>query len=735
MDLPAPQTRHQFPVPLLDVNSAQDVPPTRLFSLVLRRKWLILGLAAMFFAPAVAVVRGLPEYYDATALLLVNTHEASLRDLQATVASPDSDLVAVATQVGLIKSPTLAQRVVKQLDLVHSPEFERFLVNHPSLLQRAMSLLPQQLQWQSPPAVELTDAQKQQVTANVLMGMVSILNDGKSYIISVRARSENPKLSAAIANSYVATYLEFKEERKVAAIRRANALLDDQIAPIAARVTKAEQAVESYRATNGLIVSRPFAGSPNETGGGTTIADQQLAQINAQLVTASGELAEKQASLSQIEAAMRDSRMDASPEVMSSALISSLRAQQAELSSRVAGLGQSQLDHSPSYRSAVAAEREIEQRINSEIAKIAASVRSQVNASRAKVQVLQAALARLQGQVGTQSEANVTLRQLESEAAAARTIYQDYLSRFERTLNQANVQDAEADQVSAAEVPLAKTGPRRSLLLALAFALSIGLASVLALMFERLRGGVRTLEELEASSGLLGLGYLPVAQRSLRRIFRSGRPSMYSEAVRSVASLLQFGQEHYRARIVLVTSAIPNEGKTFFAISLAAAVGAEGRSALLIECDIRRPSIARTLNIKGKPSSTDMPAVLHASVLPGVDVVTLPRPAGGRRGIVPSQVQKLIDEARSHYDMIVLDTPPVLPFADTPMLSLKADGAIMVVRWRRTPAAVVHSAVKVLSAYGVRILGGVVTQVQPKDVNGADDGQGHMYRHYASYFR
>jgi Mrp family chromosome partitioning ATPase len=130
-----------------------------------------------------------------------------------------------------------------------------------------------------------------------------------------------------------------------------------------------------------------------------------------------------------------------------------------------------------------------------------------------------------------------------------------------------------------------------------------------------------------------------------------------------------------------------------------------------------------------------MPAVLHASVLPGVDVVTLPRPAGGRRGIVPSQVQKLIDEARSHYDMIVLDTPPVLPFADTPMLSLKADGAIMVVRWRRTPAAVVHSAVKVLSAYGVRILGGVVTQVQPKDVNGADDGQGHMYRHYASYFR
>jgi uncharacterized protein involved in exopolysaccharide biosynthesis/Mrp family chromosome partitioning ATPase len=735
MDLPAPQTQPQFPAPLLDVGGPQYVPPTRLFSLLLRRKWLILIVTAVFFTPIVVFVYRLPSYYDATALLLVNTHEASLRDLQATVTSSDSDLVAVATQVGIVKSPTLAQRVVKQLDLVHSPEFEAVLTNNPSLLQRAMSLLPQRFRPQRPPPVELTDSQKLQVAADVLMGMVSIINDGKSYIISVRARSESPRLSASIANTYVTTYLEFKEERKIAAIRRANALLDEQIAPIAARVTKAEQAVEDYRAKNGLIVSRPFAGSPNESGGGTTIADQQLAQINAQLVTASGELAEKQASLAQIEAAMRDSRVDASPEVMSSALISGLRAQQAELSSRVASLGQSQMEHSPSYRSAVAAEREIEQRINTEIAKIAASVRSQVSASKAKIQVLQAALTRLQGQVGTQSEATVTLRQLETEAAAARTIYQDYLNRFERTLNQVNVQDAEADEVSTAEVPLGQAGPRRPLLLALALAVSGALACVLVLMFERLRGGVRTLEELESSAGLLGLGYLPVAHRNLRRMFGSGQPSMYGEAVRSVASLLQFGQEHYRARIVLVTSAIPNEGKTFFAISLAAAVGADGRSALLIECDIRRPSIARTLKIKSQPSSTDASAVLHTSVLPGVDVVTLPRPAGNRRGIVPSQVQKLIDEARAHYDMIVLDTPPVLPFADTPMLSLKADGAIMVVRWRRTPRTVVQSAVKVLGAYGVRILGGVVTQVQPKDVNGADDGQVHMYRHYASYFR
>ncbi|MBV8097128.1 MAG: succinoglycan biosynthesis protein exop [Acetobacteraceae bacterium] len=731
---------YQYPGLLPEPEETQQVPPGRLFAVLWRRKWLVIALIVCITVPAFAYICLLRPYYDATALLSVDTQEASLNEFQATRREPGPDLVGVATQVDVIDSPTIAARVVDKLGLAHDPEFAQQIDAPPSLQQRFIERFLALLGRPEPAREPLSESKRRQLTTDMLLGKILVANDGKTYIVSLRARTGNPELSASITNAFVDTYLQYRQEQKIAAIRRANNLLNEQIQPLADRVTQAEHAVEAYRAKHGLIGTQRSIEGPNGVNSppGTTVAGQQLAQINGSLITAMNDLALKQAKLRQIELAMRTGQLDASPEVISSPLIASLRAEQARLSSRAASLSDTQMSQNPMLRSALAAQNDVTRRINAEIARIAASVRSEVNAAQAQVSALQASLGRLQGQVTEQSEASVSLSQLESEAQAARTIYREYLARSEQTLNSVRLQESEAERVAVAAVPLSRSGPPRGLYAILALAAALMVSCGFCLVLEQLPTGVRNLDDLELQTGLIGLGYVPLAPRNVWRLFRSNRPSMYTESVRLISSLLVFGQERYRARVVLVTSALPDEGKTFFATSLAATAGRDGHRVLLMECDLRRPSIQKLLGIrrsKGSRVSEEKPQVQRA-VLPGVDIITLqPSASNAPKLLALNQIHAILEDAREHYDLIVLDTPPVLPFADAPVLSMRADGAILVVRWRKTPVSMVTSAAKVLSTYGVRVLGTVLTQVKPSKATSQDAGHVQVYRNYTSYFR
>jgi succinoglycan biosynthesis transport protein ExoP len=707
----------------------QEASIGRLFAILWRRRWLILAVVIVIAVPAQIVIFSMAPYYDATALLLIDTRKASFRDLQATIAAPDADTVTVATQVAIIKSPALAQSVVDRLNLTQNADFLRILDAPPSLLLRAerrIGLAP-------PAGPPMSAAERRLITSDMLLGMITVTNDAKSYIISIRARTPNAKLSTDIANSFGDVYRNYKLQAKVEAIRRANALLEEQMAPVAQRVKTADQAVEDYRAKNGLVVSSALANGTGDGQGGSTVADQQLSQINTQLIQASNDLAMKRAQLAQIEIALKSGRLDAIPEAVSSTLIATLRAQQAQIATQVASLSELQASNNPSLQSARAAASELQQRISSEISKIASSVRSQVDADMGQVAGLRAELAKLQGQVGTESQATITLRQLESEARAARAVYQDYLGRFEQTSSQIALQESDADVVSPAQFPVFRSGPPRVSMLALVVIVAAMLGCLLALLLDRMRPGVRTLEQLETQTGLFGLGFVPTSSRSVRKLYQKlTSPTIYSCSVGQVSSMLQFGPDGYRTRVVLITSAVPNEGKSFFAISLAANVGREGGRALLIDCDMRRPSVAKMLDI-ANPQYNATGAAVHQGVMQGLDVVCFrPVDPGKHNAVSMTQIQGLLDDARQHYDMIILDAPPVLTFADASVLSLKADGTIMVVRWCHTPVALVTSALKTLSAYGIHVIGGVVTQVKLKEVASADGGRAYIYRNYAA---
>ncbi len=718
----------------------EQASPISVMTNVLRHKWLVAVVTALISGPAILYLLALPAYYDASALMMIDTKHVSFGDSHSSdsQAGGAADVIAISTQVDIMKSPSMAEKVVDRLDLTHVPEFEHAVLQRRSLssvLQTAIARLSGSA---TSIQEELTPAKRRQLTASLLSSKVTISNGGKTYLIEVRARTHNADLSAAIANTYADAYLDFNRQMKIDAIRRANGLLDEQITPLKDRVEKAEGAVEQFRQQKGLVSSHA-SNTRLDLQAGETVADQQLNEVDTQLTLASGDVAQKQANLRALQTALGSGGVDAIPQVVTSPLIQGLRQQEAELSSREAALEETTLGDNPELMAARAGSKRVRERIAAEVSKIAASLNNELATAQARQRTLQQRLVELQRQVALQSEANVSLVQLESEAQAARTVYQDYLSRYEQTSTQVALQEPEAELVSAAQTPAGKSGPALAQLTAL---ITLGAATIacgLALLMERGQRGLRTASQLQAQTGLYTLGFMPKVKGGLRRVVGSQRRTVYTEAVSLVNNLLQFGEARYRARVVLVTSANSQEGKTFLATSLAAGVGQDGGRALLIDCDVRRPSVAKALQLDATPmaagaSGAGEPSHLWQDVLPGLDVMTLPASRNHSHTVDNAHVRALIDDARSKYDLVVLDAPPVLAFADAPLLSLCVDGTILAVRWSCTPSKAVSDAVKTLDAYSARVLGAVVTQVDTSSLTDADGSHAQVYRNYASYF-
>jgi len=715
---------------------AGDVPVGSAFSILWRRKFLTLAVTAAVAIPAVFFVLQLPTYYKAESSVMVEPSKTEFNDLQASSQDFVGDTLTVRTQTDLLNSDTIALRVVDQLHLTKRPEFLARIHQVPlraHLIGWVAAMLGQPVA-RTP---ELGDLR--QLAVEWLKHEVLVTNDGRSYTITVTADMPVPALSAAVANAYTTQYLGFLRDLKVSALQRAHAVLDEQIEPLQERVRSTAVAVEAYREKHGLILNHS-----GESVDGATVAGQQLALINAQLTTAQATLTEK---LAHLRAAQRTLHTGYGyqdvPEVMASPLIQRMQADLATNTSLTAGLGQTYGDEHPKMLTAVASNATLRQRLNAEVGKIVAGLQNEARSAQSKVDSLQKMLATLERLVTAQSAAQVGLMRLGSEADAARVVYRDYLMRYQQTSSQMAFQEPDASLISSATTPIRPAGPPRLRFSAVALLAASIIGSVVALAAERLRGGFRTAEQLAVETGLFPLGSVPRARRQNRSRLEA-TDSVYTAAVDQVDSLLRFGKERFRARSVMITSAAPGEGKTFFAISLAASVGRQGGRALLVDADVRRPRVAATINGRRRPAQDfsqlgSARVVLQKDALRGVDVMTIlqdeDQSGSAVRRLSPSDLEAVLNEAKAHYDLIVVDVPPVLAIPDAQTLVQTVDGAILVVQWRATPSVAVNASMRTLSACGARILGGVLTLVRIEALSKAEGSHAFAYRAAAQYFR
>lgn len=704
------------PYPDLDTQPEPiGIPIARLFAVLRRHYLLILAVIILGVGGTTAMVIRLPDQYTASATLLMEPQRTQVSDLQAISPEFNDTASLVRTQMDILRSPSLARKVVTTLNLQNDPSF----MGGGGPIAQVKGWVHAQLNRFVASGAAQDDGSAQIArAAAVLESRMGFVNAPHSQVLEVTVTTARPELSAAIANALADQYLNFRRHEKFAAMQRASAWFESQLDGLAKRVRTEEMAAEAYRAKHGLV-DLPRNASANGPAA-TSVTRQQLSDVAKQLGDASRTLAQKEAELVQARRALRERRTSALPEVLVSPVIVQLLTRKAEVESKEASLATSRGHNNPDLIAARAESRNVQAAIVREMSNIVRSLDTEVSATHAQVKSLKARMSQLTSEVGTNNLSEIGLRGLEDKARATRAIYENFLGRATELANVAGIQQPDATLVSGAQPPLRPSGPLRLRLIAVAGILSSVLGIGFAAMIERGRRGFSSANQIEATLGLPVIALAPRLPRSQRTTPLAKRlPKEYSAALANLRGRLRLAGLK-RPKVVMLSSAMPDEGKTLLATTFAADAAAVGWKVLLIECDFHRPSMARKLGIPSRYglsemlddrlASDDHPVI--GAVRPSLDVILAGEGGGDAHELLSSErMDDLLAVARDHYDLIVLDTPPLLPTADAISLARHADATLLVVRWETTPRAAVQDAVRLLREGDARLLGAVLTGV------------------------
>lgn len=725
-----------------------DLDLKALYRTLRKRLGVIVGITVGLTALAMVWVFQQTPIYSAEVQVLLDRQKMQIVDMQAVMSGLSPDGATIDSEMQILRSRTLAARVVENLNLTQDPEFNGAL-REPSLLRwldprvwigSMLSLFEAEqppLDMEAGAEVELNRA------INGLLGRMTVTRQRGSYVIAIGFLSENPAKAARIANEIAETYILNQLDAKFDGTRRANEWLSRRLAELRQQVRDSERAVEIFRAEQGL-----------ETPSGVTLNEQELSELNAQLILARASLAEVQARYDrarQIRSA--GGSIESVADVMQSGTITGLRQKQAEVARELANLSSKYGPRHPEIVNAEAQRRDIQRQIGAEIDRIMGSLQNNVAVAESRVAALEENLREVRGETGAGGQALVQLRELEREAAANRAVYESFLNRFKETSQQEDFQTPDSRVISAATPPGNPSYPRKGLVLVLALGLSGMLGVGVAFLLEHLDNGLQTGRDVEQALGLPHLVSLPATPSEKGADGKVMSPqdyllvkplSAFSESLRSLRSALQLSNVDNPPTVILFTSALPNEGKTTTSAGFARAAAASGLKVALVDCDLRHPSVHKAFGLKRPEAGLvellaerlDLGQVLIRDPKSELDILPIATGTANPPDVLGStQMRLLLDRLRADYDLVVLDSAPVLPVSDSRVLSRIADETVFVVRWNETPKDAAQAAIRELRLYDASIAGIVLaivdTAAQAK--YGYGDG-GYYYGKYSRYY-
>ncbi len=720
-----------------------------LFMVLMRRKWIIINTTFFCSVLALLVLFQLTPRYTATAMMALETRQNQIVDVQAVMSGIGTDVAAIKTEIDVLSSRRLLGKTVDALGLLKDPEFNGVLDTKKSLLSylNPLTWLPDS--WArsivgdaKTVSVDEQAARERSQVIDAVAARLTVSNPARSYSISLAFESPDPRKAARVANSLADLYLTDQLEAKFEATQRANEWLNERIFDLRENVRSSEVAAQGFREENQLIRS----------GTAGLVSDQQLTQLNTRLIDARTDLARTEARYSQlsdiVDPAVAD--YEGLAEVLDSALIQRLREQQSEVLRSRAELATRYGPKHPRMINVEAELLDIEGNIRLEIRKVVNGIQSEVDVAKARVRALEASLQQLKTENVAVNRAQVQLRELEREAEANRILLETFLARFKETTNQQDIQQADARIISRAEAPLDASFPKKKLIFILVVFAAGGLGVGLAFLLEALDNGYRTLDQIRADLGLRGVGIIPMLEASklqgtsVEDYLLAKPSSSFAEAHRNVhAALLYSGPRQNTPQVIMATSSVPGEGKSTFSLCYARLMAKSGLKVLLLEADLRGPVVHARLNITGE--QTNLVSVLEQT---GPTTQQLYRDEasnlhilGGKGHPDPQKLFSsekfagLISWARDNYDLIVLDTPPVMAVSDSIVLSHLVDAVLYVVQWETTPKKSVESGISQLREAGATIAGTVITQVNIKRHQSYGYGdQGYYYGTKSGYY-
>lgn len=646
--------------------------------------------------------------YQATAVMRVDVEESALRGEEETAASiRDAELRRehqIETQIQLLQSRPVARQVVRDLALHDDPEFNPDA--DPDKKTGWNRFFDQLRFWdrggvtENPPAAGTVSPQLVERTTDRLLEVLDVAQDGQSSFIDVTVTSRNPEKAAVIANKVTRVYVKTQVEERQAAIRRRIQTLGERVTELRSQLVSTEQSIATYRRSRGL-----------DAGAGSQASAAQMGRAAAELAAVRGQRAET------------EQRSGSASQVMSP-LLADLRSQQTTTQRRLGELSTIYGSAHPDVRKARAELDQLAGSIAQESGRVRAQLANEASAQRSREAQLAGDLSSLRARSLADIVQGVPLADLERNATATQAVYLALLGRLkEISRNEKNVK-ADAAIASPALQPTQPSFPRRTQIMGAAAAAAIIFGMIIVMLSEALDTQVRSAAQVWAIAGLATLGMVPELKKARRRIPTHLRVidqpyTIFAEAIRSIETRLGRNAPRATGNIVLVTSPLPDEGKTSISIGLAAAAVARGRRAVVVDFDLRRPGLATLLDdeTEGKDlldyirGEADVDEIIFPSRSnPTVHGVMAHRPAPDPGAAIASpRVETLFAILRARYDLIVINTPPVLAVSDAQQLAHFAEQSILVLRWGRTTPDLLRSAIL---QFGETVTGVVFNRVR-----------------------
>lgn len=687
----------------------------------LLRRWKLIAVATVLALVATyGVVRLLPLSYKSTVEILVYDPQRQIDSAVQKPISPFVDAIgfdAINTEISIIKSKSVALRVARELRLDKDPEFQPHSILADVLGRLGLSHLTRAADADNQ-APQASEAEKLDQAADVLLANLEAWPN--SYIISITAAAQSARKSQLLAKTIATDYLANQREARQDALEHVAAWLKGRVDNIHSRVLETEATIERLRVASGIRDTES-----------NLVRAQQVGELNAQLMAAREDVDQKRARLEQAHRIVdRNGDVQSIAELAASPTLTALRQRQIEVSARTDELQRKLGDSHQQVIASRAALAAINKQISMETAHILGAVQNDYDVAKLKAQSLEASLGRLT--VHVSPEVDTRLRQLRRLADADHSLYESYLSQYNEISERRTLQDASARIISPATLPKSASSSRHKLFYGLGGGLGLGAGILLALLLEYRQRGFKTREEVESFFGRPVLGTIPLGREQKPRRNRSRRAFEARDAearwyLNDSIHSLRISLELLSAnpKVVLVTSALPGEGKSTAAKLLAASSASAGRRTLLLECDLYHEPPAPGASVRiGQPGLSDV--LRMEAKLPDV-IVRDPVAkhyviAAGSLALNPAdwllskRMREIIDQLRNEFDYIVMDAPPLLPVVDALALSTLADKVLFVVAWGETPRASIAEAIKVLRPEAHRVAGFVLNKIDPDQV-------------------
>ncbi|HEV2551851.1 MAG TPA: polysaccharide biosynthesis tyrosine autokinase [Stellaceae bacterium] len=709
-----------------DVQRGFDLRGT--LSFVWRQWKLIAAITCVALVVGTVYMLNETPLYTATTELLFDWQQRKAPGSLDTVYSdPEADIAAIEAQMAVIQSTVFLRRVVEREHLAlptaiaaRAPGNEKTplaeLVS--PAIDYAYSLIP--TSWAEvirnevePQPVEgtsiATDGKPRPLdelqAVGALKGALKVSRTPKQrYVLAISVTSPDPMQAARLANAVSDAFLVDKLDTRFEAAKRASAWLSDRLTGLREQLRESEEAVAAFRAQHGLVQS-----------GSLTLNQQQVSELNAKLIDARAELAQKSARVSLLNAFLaKGANLQTMPDIADAGDLPNLRLRASALSAEEADLLARFGEAHPRVVNIRAQRRDIDRAIEVETQRLSARIKNDYQLAQARVSSLEKSLQQATGQTNLDDATAIRLRELERTAAVNKSLFEDYLKQAKLTHEQSTFEPQDVRVITPALAPGGPSYPNtnRFILLSLFVGLFTGVAGALAK--EKLDSGFSTPKQVE---DLLGLPLLASVNRLISRERRVdgktvpiyqvpiAKPlSRYGESIRWLRTGIHMTDVDQPPKVVQITSAVPNEGKTTIALSMAASAAAAKVKVLLIDADLRHPAATRIFDLQKKPGLVDLllgKATVQEAIQfqekSGYWVLGAGNKTQNPTDLLGSQRMKAMLEAfKGAYDLVVLDTPPMGPVVDPSIIAQLCDKVVLVVRWGSTPRALVKDCVEKL---------------------------------------